>query len=450
MINKYCSQGVITTMTSLNKINSSCAAIDIGSEEIFVAIEEHEVKSFGTFTDDYLKVITYMKEHNIISVAMEATGVYWIPLFEMLEASGIEVCLVNGRDVKNVPGRKSDVEDSQWIQQLHSYGLLRPCFIPDDAIRQLRTYVRLRNDHISMASQHIQHMQKALDLMNVKLHNVISQIHGKSGMRVLKAIVKGESNPEALSALCEDSILKKKRTEVIASLKGNFRQEHIFALEQAIAAYEFYQDQLAQCDKQIEELLEQFTEERPIPPDIKKPKPIRHNVPKVDELHTKLMIITQGKDPTSITGMNDKTLLEIISETGLNLEANWKTKKHFTSWLALCPTMHKSGKSNKKRKVKKYSTAGQIFIEAAMSIANSKHSAFTGFYKRLQAKKGRRVALKATARKIAERYYDLMTKGVEFVEQGLNLYEQKFKEQQLKRLYKQAKIFNLQLSPIIT
>jgi len=188
--------------------------------------------------------------------------------------------------------------------------------------------------------------------MNVKLHNVISQIHGKSGMRVLKAIVKGESNPEALSALCEDSILKKKRTEVIASLKGNFRQEHIFALEQAIAAYEFYQDQLAQCDKQIEELLEQFTEERPIPPDIKKPKPIRHNVPKVDELHTKLMIITQGKDPTSITGMNDKTLLEIISETGLNLEANWKTKKHFTSWLALCPTMHKSGKSNKKRKVK--------------------------------------------------------------------------------------------------
>ena len=162
------------------------------------------------------------------------------------------------------------------------------------------------------------------------------------------------------------------------------------------------------------------------------------------------MIITEGKDPTTITGMNDKTLLEVIAATGLELEKNWRTKKHFTSWLALCPNMHRSGKSNKKRKVKKHSTAGQIFLEAAMSIANSKYSALSGFYKRLKAKKGRRVALKATARKIAERYYDLMTKGIEYVEQGINLYEQKFKEQQLKRLYKQAKLFNLQLAPITT
>ena len=435
-------------MASLNKINPNSAGIDIGSSKIFIAIEDCEVKSFNTFTDDYLKAIVYLKEHNVTSVAMEATGVYWIALFEMLEASEIEVCLVNGRDVKNVPGRKSDVADCQWIQQLHSYGLLRPCFIPDEAIRQLRTYVRLRNDHISMASQHIQHMQKALDLMNIKLHNVISQIHGKSGMRVLNAIIKGECNPEALAALCEDSILKKKRAEVIASLKGNFRAEHIFALEQAVAAYQFYQQQILKCDKQIEALLEQFTEGKEVPPNIRKPKPIRHNPPKVKELHSKLMVITQGKDATTITGMNDKTLLEVIAATGLDLEKTWRTKKHFTSWMALCPNMHRSGKSNKKRKVKKHSTAGQSFLEAAMSIANSKYSALSSFYKRLQAKKGRRVALKATARKIAERYYDLMTKGIEYVEQGINLYEQKFKEQQLKRLYKQAKLFNLQLSPL--
>ena len=356
----------------------------------------------------------------------EATGVYWIPLFEMLEASDIEVCLVNGRDVKNVPGRKSDVADCQWIQQLHSYGLLRPCFIPDDAIRQLRTYVRLRNDHISIASQHIQYMQKALDLMNIKLHNVISQIHGKSGMRMLNAIINGECNPETLAELCEDSILKKKRPEVIASLKGNLRTEHIFALEQAVAAYQFYQQQILKCDKQIEALLEQFTEGKPTPPNIRKPKQIRHNPPKVNELHSKLMVITQGKDPTTITGMNDKTLLEAIAATGLNLEKTWRTKKHFTSWMALCPNMHRSGKSNKKRKVKKHSTAGQIFLEAAMSIANSKYSTLSGFYKRLQAKKGRRLALKATARKIAERYYDLMTKGIKYVELCINLYEQKF------------------------
>lgn len=436
-------------MASLNKINPNSAGIDIGSSKIFTAVEDGEVKSFNTFTDDYLKAIVYLKEQNVTSVAMEATGVYWIPLFEMLEASGIEVCLVNGRDVKNVPGRKSDVADCQWIQQLHSYGLLRPCFIPDDAIRQLRTYVRLRNDHISMASQHIQHMQKALDLMNIKLHNVISQIHGKSGMRVLDAIIGGEKNADTLAALCDASILKKKRAEVIASLKGNFRTEHIFALEQAVSAYQFYQQQILKCDKQIELLLKQFTDGKPVPPNMNKPKQIRHNPPGVKELHTKLMIITGGKDPTTVTGMNDKTLLEAISATGLDLEKSWRTKKHFTSWLALCPNMHRSGKSNKKRKVKKHSTAGQIFLEAAMSIANSKYSALSAFYKRLQAKKGRSVALKATARKIAERYYDLMTKGIDFVEIGLERYEQKFKEQQLKRLSKQAKLFNLQLSPII-
>lgn len=435
-------------MASLSKINPLSAGIDIGASKIFIALEDSEVKSFNTFTDDYLKAIAWLNEHNVNSVAMEATGIYWIPLFEMLEASGIEVCLVNARDVKNVPGRKSDVQDCQWIQQLHSFGLLRPCFIPDDSIRQLRTYVRLRNDHISLASQHIQHIQKALDLMNIKLHNVISQINGKSGMRVLNAIINGEQNPEVLAELCEDSILKKKRVQVIASLKGNFRTEHIFALGQAVDAYQFYQLQILKCDKQIETLLEQFTDDKPVPPDIRKPKPIRHNAPKINQLHTKLMVLTQGKDPTTITGMSDKNLLEVIAATGLNLESTWRTKKHFISWMALCPNMHQSGKSNKKRKLKKHSTAGQIFIEAAMSIANSKYSALSGFYKRLLAKKGRRVALKATARKIAERYYDLMTKGIDYVEHGLEVYQQKFKEQQLKRLYKQAKLFNLQLSPI--
>jgi transposase len=434
-------------MANLPTINPHSAGIDIGSEKVFIGIEGQPVKSFGTFTDEYLKAIAYLKDHKITSVVMEATGVYWMAFFEMLEAAAIEVCLVNGKHVKNVPGRKSDVADCQWLQQLHSYGLLRPCFIPDDAIRQLRTYVRLRNDHISLASQHILHMQKALDLMNIKLHNVISQIHGVSGMRVLDAIVAGERDPETLAALCEDSILKKKRQEVFASLKGNFKKEHLFSLQQAIAAYNFYQQQIAQCDKELEALLEQFTDGKPIPPTINKPKPLRHNAPDVDDLHTKLMILTQGKDPSQITGMNDKTLLEVISETGLDLASKWKTQKHFASWLALSPTMHQTGKSNKKRKVKKHSTAGQIFRKAALSIANSKHSALTAFYKRICAKKGRLVAIKATARKIAERYYDLMTKGIDYVEQGIERYQQRFKEQQLRWLHKQAKSLGLQIIP---
>lgn len=435
-------------MSSLHITNPNCAGIDIGSEKIFIGIADHEVVSFGTFTDEYIKAIAYLKEHHITSVAMEATGVYWIALFDMIEARGISVCLVNGRQVKNLPGRKSDVADCQWLQQLHTYGLLRPCFIPDDTIRQLRIYTRLRNDHISMASSHIQHMQKAFDLMNIKLHNVISQLHGVSGMRIVSAILDGERNPETLAALCEASILKHKRALVIASLKGHYKAEHLFALKQAKHAYEFYQRQIEECDFQTQHLLEHITNDIPTPDNITKPKPIRHNAPEIDDLHIKLMKLTDGKDPSRITGLTDKTLLDIISETGLDLAAHWKTEKHFTSWLALAPNMHQTGKSNKKRKVKKNSTAGQIFRQAALSIANGKYSALSAFYKRIKAKKGFKVALKATARKIAVLYYNLMTKGHDFVEQGIIKYQQRFKEQQLARLHKQAKSFGFQLTPV--
>ena len=435
-------------MSSLHIIHPHCAGIDIGSENIFIGIEEHDVVSFATFTDEYLKAIAFLQEHHITSVAMEATGVYWIALFDMLEAAGISVCLVNGRQVKNLPGRKSDVADCQWLQQLHAYGLLRPCFIPDDTIRQLRIYTRLRTDHLSMASSHIQHMQKAFDLMNIKLHNVISQLHGVSGMRIVNAILEGERNPGTLAELCEASILKHKRALVIASLKGHYKAEHLFALRQGKQAYEFYQRQIGECDLQIQSLLTQVTDDLPTPPHITPPKPIRHNAPKIDDLHLKLMKLTEGNDPSRITGLTDKTLLEIIAETGLDLAATWKTEKHFTSWLALAPSMHQSGKSNKKRKLKKTSRAGQIFREAALSIANSKHSALSGFYKRIKAKKGFKVALKATARKIAVLYYNLMTKGYDFVEQGIINYQQRFKEQQLVRLHKQAKTFGLQLTPV--
>ena len=311
---------------SLNTINPHCAGIDIGSDSIFIGLEEKEVAFFGTFTDDYLKAIAYLKGHNITSVAMEATGVYWITLFDMLEGAGITVTLVNGKQVKYLPGRKSDVADCQWLQQLHSFGLLRPCFIPDEITRQLRSYTRLRADHLSMASSHIQHMHKALTLMNIKVQNVISQVHGVSGMRIITAIVMGERNPERLADLCESSILKTKREKVIASLKGNFKAEHIFALKQALSAYDFYQKQITECDQQIESLLKQHTDDLPTPSKTTPPKNARHNAPKIDELHTKLMKMTGGNDPSQITGLTDKTLLELLAETGTNLEAHWKTE----------------------------------------------------------------------------------------------------------------------------
>lgn len=430
--------------SKISKIHPNAAGIDIGSEKIFIGIEDKEVRSFSTFTGDYLKSIEYLKENKITTVAMEATGVYWIALYDMLEQAGIEAHLVDGRQVKNVPGRKSDVADCQWIQQLHSFGLLHRCFIPDDITRQLRTYTRLREDHLSLSSQHILHMQKALDLMNIKLHNVISEIHGVSGMRILKAIISGNHNPKELLLLCENSILKNKRDLVLASLQGNFRKEYIFILKQAVDAYEFYMDKMLECDKQIEALLEKINDGKPTPPNITKPKRIRHNAPKIDNLHEQLMKLTQGRDPSQVIGLTDKSLLLQIAETGLDL-SRWKTEKHFTSWLCLSPTKHESGKSNKRRKKKGNTKAGQIFREAAFSVANSKHSALGGFYRRIKAKKGYRVAIKATARKIAVLYYNTMTKGIEFVEQGLILYQQKFKEQQIKRLQKQAKYLGLQL-----
>lgn len=432
-------------MSSLSKINPNCAGIDIGSESIFIGIEHCDVASFGTFTDDYLKAIAYLQEHHITSVAMEATGVYWITLFDMIEAAGITVTLVNGKQVKYLPGRKSDVADCQWLQQLHSFGLLRPCFIPDDITRELRTYTRLRADHLSMASSHIQHMHKALTLMNIKLQNVISQIHGVSGMRIITAIVMGERSPEALADLCEQSILRTKRVRVVASLKGNFKKEHLFALTQALRAYDFYQQQITECDKQIETLLDDHTDDMPTPKNLTTPKKIRHNPPQIDDLHTKLMKMTGGNDPSQITGLTDKTLLELIAETGTNLQDHWQSEKHFASWLGLAPGMHQSGKSNKKRKIKKNSTAGQLFCQAALSISASKHSALSAFFKRMKAKKGFLFALKATARKLAVLYYRIMTKGIAFVERGIELYQRKFKEQQLRLLQKKAKSLGFHL-----
>ena len=434
-------------MSSLSKINPNCAGIDIGNESIFIGIEDCDVVSFGTFTDEYLKAIAYLNEHGITAVAMEATGVYWITLFDMLEATGITVTLVNGKQVKYLPGRKSDVADCQWLQQLHAFGLLRPCFIPDDVTRQLRTYTRLRADHLSLASSHIQHMHKALTLMNIKVQNVISQLHGVSGMRIITAIVLGERNAERLADLCEKSILKTKRERVVASLKGNYKSEHIFALKQALCAYDFYQNQIVECDKQIEALLNDHTDSMPTPTNLTPPKKIRHNPPQIDDLHTKLMKMTAGNDPSRITGLTDKTLLELLAETGTDLQAHWITEKHFSSWAALSPTMHQSGKTNKRRKIKKNSRAGQIFREAALSIAASKHSALSAFYKRMKAKKGFRHALKATARKIAVLYYRIMTKGLAFVEQGIQLYQQKLKDQQLRFLRKKAHSLGLQLVP---
>lgn len=434
----------------LRVINPDAAGIDIGSEKIYTAVDGEEVKSFTTFTSSFAESVKYLQEKGVKTVAMESTGVYWITLYDMIKEAGIEVYVVNGREVKNVPGRKSDVSDCQWIQQLHSYGLLRASFIPEADIRQLRSYIRLRGDHITKLSSQIQLMQKALDLMNIKLHNVISDVTGVSGMKILRAIIRGETDPIKLTEMCDKQILKNKKDLVTESLRGYYKEEDIFTLKQAVEIYDFYEVKIEECDKAIENLLITKTAGKPTPNKISKQKRVNHNShpPQIKDLHLSLMKLTDGKDPSQVTGLSDYTMLQVISEVGTDL-SKWKTEKHFTSWLGLSPGKHSSGKNSKNKRLHKNTRAGQIFKLSAFAIANSKHNALVGFYKRIKAKHGSMVAIKATARKIAVVFYNIMTKGFDFVEQGLIKYQETYDAHLRKRLEIQAKKLGLSLVPSV-
>jgi len=436
---------------SIKTIYSHAAGIDIGSVSVFVAVEDQQVKSFGTFTSEYKLLINHLRLHQITTVAMEATGVYWYCLYEMLEAAGFEVYLVNGAHVKNVPGRKSDVQDAQWLQQLHSYGLLRKSYIPEDTIRQLRAYTRLRDNHIELASSHVQHMQKALTSMNIRLHEVISQINGVSGMRVIKAILGGERNPEQLVQLCDKQIIKKKRDRVVLSLDGYFKSEHLFALGQAVQGYEFYQQQQADCDAQIEALLQQINEQLPPPdcPTIGQPKAARHNHPAIKDLHKLLLTANGGKDIASISGFSDKTFLKLTAEIGTNVDP-WPTSDHFTSWLGLTPQIAQTGKTKRTKKSRSRTRAGQIFRECALAVADSKYLAIGSFYRRIRSKRGPKIAIKATARKLAVQYYNLLKYGIQFVEKGIQKYEQQQRQKLERFISKKAQELGYQLIDIKT
>src|SRR5688572_17495309 len=427
-------------MGKLEKINPNAAGIDIGSERIFIGIEDQEVRSFKTFTSFLEQSVEYLQLHTITSVAMEATGVYWIVLYDLLEQAGIEVFLVNPIEAKNVPGRKTDVQDCQWIQQLHSYGLLRKSFIPDQMIRELRVYVRLREDHISMASAHVQHMQKALVMMNIRLHEVISQIQGAAGLKIIEAILSGERDIERLVLLCNKQILNKKRGEVIESLKGNYRAEHLFALQQALNAWKFYHSLIAECDMKIELILSATTQNKPPLTQLSKAKAIRHHKPEVKNLHEKLALLLQGKDPTVLPGITDYNLMQLVAEIGTDL-TQWPSSKHFTSWTGLSPGKNTSGKITKRSKRRISTKAGQIFRQAAQSLLQSKHIALGAFARRIKARKGPMIAVKATARKLAVMFYNLMTKGLDYVEQGVKKYEEQYRIQMTKFLQKKAAEF---------
>lgn len=430
----------------MEKIRTDAAGIDIGSRQVFVSVENEPVRSFETFTSDFIALSTYLREKEVSTVAMEATGVYWVVLYEILKEAGLDVWLVDGRQTKQVPGRKTDVKDCQWIQQLHSYGLLNRCYVSEGSIKELRSYQRLREDHLRSASMHIQHMQKALIEMNIRLPEVLSQVHGQSGTAMIKAILQGERDKETLLALCHKSIREKKGMEVLKALEGHYTEPGLFALEQGYQGYLFYNQQIEACDKKMEECLKKLNKDKELPSGTEsgRRKPIRHHKPQIADLGNHLLKAFGGRDATKLPGFTDYNWLQLYSELGPDL-SNWPSEKHFTSWLGLSPGQHNSGK-RKKSKRKGKPQVGQIFKEIAHSLLNSKYIGWGDFARRIRSRKGSPIAIKATARKLAAQYWRLMVKGTDFVEKGIEAYQKLLQEQKLKHLNRLA----LELNVVVT
>lgn len=419
-------------------IYPNAAGIDISSKEHYVAVNpslhEEPIRSFGCFTEDLKKIVSWLKECKVNTIAMEATGIYWVSLFLILEEAGFEVILVNAKHVKNVRGKKTDMSDAEWIRQLHSCGLLSSSFQPDAFTRKLRTYMRHRKNLIEMSATHIRMMHKALEQMNIKLQHVIADITGKSGQDIMKAIILGERNPITLASFCDGRIRANKKDMIIKSLEGIWKEEHVFELEQSYSLYHFYQKKIKDCDNQIEKHLRNQTGIKKDPDEKIK---VQSNKNNLNFQAKEILIHITGIDLSEIFGITESNALEIISEIGLNVN-KWPTEKHFTSWLNLAPNNKISGgKILSSRIPKKKNLAGQIFKMAAFAIQRSKNW-LAMFYQRMKIKKGTAKAIVATARKIAVIFYKMMQDKVKFNPIPLEKYNEVFKENQIKKLKRQA------------
>ena len=430
-------------VTVFETVHEHAAGIDMGAEKIFVSPDGIEVVNFDTFTSGYYKCVEYLQQKNIIEVAMEATGVYWIALYTMLESCGIKVCLVNPKETKQVKGRKTDVKDCQWIQKLFSAGILRQSFIPEQKYMEVRQLVRERIDIIEMGSTYVNKMQKILELMNIKLKEVISQIHGASGIKMIKAIIQGNRDKDYLLSLCDKKIIEKKGEAILKALEGNYNDTYLFMLAQNLYMWEKHQEQITVIDNRIGQLLEQMSKHKASLETGNKPKPVRHHAPKIEGLHH-MLIRLYGVDVSSVSGINDYTLLRLIGETGVDM-TKFPSNKNFVSWCGLSPKHHQTGKTNKRVKGTKCNKAGQIFKEIAQSLINSKHIAIGSFIRKIKARKDAAIAIKAGARKLAVAYYDTLTKGNDYVEQGIKKYEEQIAKKEKAALYKLAKKYNIEI-----
>jgi transposase len=428
----------------LEMINPNAAGIDVASEEMWVCVPadraELNVRKFGAFTCDLYEIADWLKDCGITSVAMESTGIYWIPLYQVLEEREFEVCLVNARQLKNVSGRpKTDRLDCTWIQRLHSYGLLMPSFRPDDEICQLRSLLRHRDALIRNAAREIQHMQKALHQMNILLDKVISDMTGVTGTAIIEQMLAGERDPQTL-AMLRNPHCKKPEETIAKALDGDYREEHLFVLRQAYEAYQFTQRQIATCDDEAEKWLTRTenvidVREHPLPPATSGRKTRRDNEPSYDA--RSYIYAIYGVDLTQIPGVGPSTIQTLLSEVGRDL-TKWPTVKHFTSWLGLCPNFKRSGgkdQSSQTRKVK--SRAAKALRLAAQTLRGSK-SALGAFYRRLAGRIGPSKALTATARKLAVIFYNMVRFKKAYTDLGEDEYLKRQQQRHLARLKKQA------------
>lgn len=433
---------------ALKTVNPNAAGIDVGSTEIYVAVpaerDKEPVRVFKTFTRDLHALVRWLGSCGITTVAMESTGVYWIPLYDLLEHDGIEVCLINARQLKFIK-KKTDVLDCQWIQQLHSYGLLNPSFRPTEDIRRFRTISRQRDMLLRYRAAHIQHMQKVLHEMNIQLDNVISDITGTTGLAIVRSMLAGERDPVVL-ARHRDPHCRCSEEEIIKSLEGTYLDEHLFVLAQALHLHDFYTESILECDKHLSLLYEQLEPRttRPVPPSKKAKKRASQNPPY--DLRACLYRLC-GVDISQVDGLNVVTAQIILTETGVDF-TKWKTAKHFASWLGLAPNNRVSGgKVLHQRPTITANRATQAFRLAARSLHHSK-SALGAYFRRIRAKHGPQVAIMASAHKLARIVFAMVSTQTEFHDLGEHYYEERYRDRSLRHLKRKAATLGFQLVEI--
>lgn len=417
----------------LSHVHHDAAGIDVGATEHYVSVpagrDEVSVRCFGTFTADLNSIADWLKKCNVTSVALESTGIYWIPLFEVLAGRGFEVRLADPRKLKQVPGRKTDVLDCQWIQELHTYGLLEGSFRPDDQIVVLRAYMRQREMLIRYSSQHVQHIQKALEQMNVKLTEVVDDVMGETGMRIVQAILDGQRNPQAMAQLRDHRCKNTEETFALA-LQGTWREEHLLELRQAWELCKVYQEKIAQVDIAIETHLSTFEDHsqgKPLPQE-KKRKGGSKNAPIFATALREHLYRMIGVDLTTIKGFGPQMLLGILSETGLDM-TRFPKDKHFASWLGVCPGNHKTGGRQKRSRSGTRPTrniAAKLFRLAGAALLNA-DCALGAYGRRMRSRLGSPKAITAVAHKLAKIFYNALRHGKAYADCGVQAYEAKYR-----------------------